>query len=183
MIPVIDSVRRAREHSGRAPEHGRDQGGEAGRCVRARMDESSRPIGHDGQYSVTVGLVWSRIRVASTCIQVIIDQHWRLLVLTRRRADRLRHRLHRGRTHLRAARRGPRPHHCLWSAKTQSRTGRREGVFVMQSAEDRIGTDGIRFPVAMARTGLLVVAPRARRIGNTRTQRRVRAPGIVMGDP
>jgi hypothetical protein len=52
----------------------------------------------------------------------------------------------------------------------------------MQSAEDRIGTDCIGFPVAMARTGLLVVAPRGRRIGNTRTERHVRAPGIVMGD-
>ena len=31
----------------------------------------------------------------------------------------------------------------LWSAKTQSRAGRRGGVFVMQSAEDRIGTDCI----------------------------------------
>jgi len=35
----------------------------------------------------------------------------------------------------------------------------------MQSAEDRIGTHCIGFPVAMARTGLLVVAPRGRRIG------------------
>ena len=52
---------------------------------------------------------------------------------------------------------------ALWSAKTQSRTGRREEVFVMQSAEDRIGTDCIGFPVAMARTGLLVVAPRDQR--------------------
>src|SRR5437667_3017914 len=34
---------------------------------------------------------------------------------------------------------------ALWSAKTQSRTGRREEVFVMQSAEDRIGTDCIGF--------------------------------------
>jgi hypothetical protein len=51
----------------------------------------------------------------------------------------------------------------------------------MQSAEDRIGTHCIGFPVAMARTGLLVVAPRGRRIGNTRTERHVRAPGIVMG--
>src|SRR5438067_13380463 len=72
---------------------------------------------------------------------------------------------------------------ALWSAKTQSRTGRHEGVFVMQSAEDRIGTDCIGFPVAMARTGLWVVAPRGRRIGNTQTERHVRAPGIVMGDP
>ena len=71
----------------------------------------------------------------------------------------------------------------LWSAKTQSRTGRHEGVFVMQSAEDRIGTDCIGFPVAMARTGLLVVATRGRPIGNTRAERHVRAPGIVMGDP
>ena len=53
----------------------------------------------------------------------------------------------------------------------------------MQSAEDRIGTDCIGFPVAMARTGLLVVATRGRPIGNTRTERHVRAPGIVMGDP
>jgi hypothetical protein len=53
----------------------------------------------------------------------------------------------------------------------------------MQSAEDRIGTHCIGFPVAMARTGLLVVAPRGRWIGNTRTERHVRAPGIVMGDP
>src|SRR5438552_594616 len=71
----------------------------------------------------------------------------------------------------------------VWSAKTQSRTRGREEVFVMQSAEDRIGTDCVGFPVAMARTGLLVVTPRGRRIGNTRTQRHVRAPGIVMGDP
>ncbi len=49
--------------------------------------------------------------------------------------------------------------------------------------QDRIGTDCIGFPVATARTGLWVVAPRGQRIGNTRTQRHVRAPGIVMADP
>jgi len=53
----------------------------------------------------------------------------------------------------------------------------------MQSAEDRVGTDCVGVPVAIARTGLLVVAPLGRRIGNTGTQRHVRAPGIVGGNP
>jgi hypothetical protein len=33
----------------------------------------------------------------------------------------------------------------LWSAKIQSRTGRRERVFVMQSGKDRFGMDSVRF--------------------------------------
>src|SRR5438309_1731808 len=37
--------------------------------------------------------------------------------------------------------------------KSQSRTGRREEVFVVQSAEYRFGTDRIRFSPAMARAG------------------------------
>jgi integrase len=57
----------------------------------------------------------------------------------------------------------------LWSAKIQSRTGGRERVFVMQSAKDGFGMDSVRFFATVARTGLLVVAERGRRIGNTRT--------------
>jgi hypothetical protein len=37
------------------------------------------------------------------------------------------------------------------SAKTQLCAGGRKGVFVMQPAKDRIGTDGIRFSATIAR--------------------------------
>jgi hypothetical protein len=39
----------------------------------------------------------------------------------------------------------------------------------MQSAKDGFGMDSVRFFATVARTGLLVVAERGRRIGNTRT--------------
>ena len=53
----------------------------------------------------------------------------------------------------------------------------------MQAAKDRISTDGIRFSAAMARIWMWMVEIGERRIGNTGTQRHVRTPGIVMGDP
>ena len=37
----------------------------------------------------------------------------------------------------------------LWSAKTRSSAGSREGVFVMQPAQDRFGTDRIEFSATM----------------------------------
>jgi hypothetical protein len=53
----------------------------------------------------------------------------------------------------------------------------------MQSAKDRISTHGIRFSAAMARIWMEVIKMGEQRIGNAGTQRHVRAPGIVMGDP
>ena len=52
----------------------------------------------------------------------------------------------------------------------------------MQPAKDRIGMDGIRFSAAMARIWMWVVEIGERRIGNTGTQRHVRAPGVVQLD-
>ena len=54
---------------------------------------------------------------------------------------------------------------------------------MMQAAKDRIGTDRVRFSTAMARIWTWVVESGERRIGDTGTQRHVRPPGIVMGDP
>ena len=71
----------------------------------------------------------------------------------------------------------------LWSAKISSRIGGRQEVFVMQPAKDRIATDGIRFSAAIARIWTWVFKKGEGRIGNTGTQCRVRAPGIVMGNP
>ena len=53
----------------------------------------------------------------------------------------------------------------------------------MQSAKDRFGQDGIRISAAMARIWMSVVEIGERRIGNTGTQRHVRARGIIMGNP
>src|ERR1022692_1104401 len=58
----------------------------------------------------------------------------------------------------------------LWSANIQSR-------------KDRFRMDSVRLFATMARTRLLLVAERRRRIGNTRTECHVRAAGIVMGNP
>src|ERR1022692_5180010 len=71
----------------------------------------------------------------------------------------------------------------LWSANIQSRTGRCERILVMQSGKDRFRMDSVRLFATMARTRLLLVAERRRRIGNTRTECHVRAAGIVMGNP
>lgn len=70
----------------------------------------------------------------------------------------------------------------LWSAKIESCIDRREEVFVMQSAKDRLGSDGVRLFAMMARSRFLIVAIRWGRIGNTQTQRHVRTSGIVMGN-
>jgi hypothetical protein len=53
----------------------------------------------------------------------------------------------------------------------------------MQAAKDRIDTDGIRFSTSMARICTWEFKIGERRIGNAGTQRHVRAPGIVMGNP
>jgi len=53
----------------------------------------------------------------------------------------------------------------------------------MQPAQDRIDTDGIRFSAAIARIWTSVLKIGVRRIGNSGTQRHVRAPGVVMGNP
>src|SRR6266404_561402 len=71
----------------------------------------------------------------------------------------------------------------LWSAKIALRTGGREEVFVMQPAKNRIGTDGVRFSATMSRSRLRNDLHGGRWIGNTRTKRHVRTPGIVMAYP
>jgi hypothetical protein len=71
----------------------------------------------------------------------------------------------------------------LWSAKTLSRAGQREGIFVMQPAKDGFGSDGIRLSAAIVRIWNRVHEGTDGRIGNTGTQRHVRAPGVVMGSP
>ena len=71
----------------------------------------------------------------------------------------------------------------VWSAKTQSRTGRREGVFMMQSAEDRFGTDRIRFSPPMAWIGTWKDEAAGWGIGNTGTQCDMWASAVVVGDP
>ncbi len=53
----------------------------------------------------------------------------------------------------------------------------------MQPAKDRIDADGIRFSAPMARIWTWGFKIGERRIGNTGTQRLVRAPGIVMANP
>src|SRR5450759_3172698 len=72
---------------------------------------------------------------------------------------------------------------CLWSAKIESRTGRCEEILVMQSAKDRLGTDGVRFSAAMARIWMRVVAIDGRGIWDAWTQRHVRTRGIVVRNP
>jgi hypothetical protein len=52
----------------------------------------------------------------------------------------------------------------------------------MQPGKDRFGSDGIRLSAAMARIWMWVVEIGQRRIGNTGTQRHVRAPGFVTAD-
>jgi hypothetical protein len=59
----------------------------------------------------------------------------------------------------------------------------REGVFVMQAAKDRFGTDRIGFSATMPRRRTREDNGTDRRIGNTGTQRHVRAAAIVMSDP
>ena len=54
----------------------------------------------------------------------------------------------------------------LWSAKTRLSAGSYEGVFMMQPAKDRIGTDGIRFFAAIARMGTWVDAGADRGMGD-----------------
>jgi hypothetical protein len=54
---------------------------------------------------------------------------------------------------------------------------------VMQSAKDRLGTDGVRFSAAMARIWMRVVAIDGRGIWDAWTQRRVRTRGIVVRNP
>ena len=71
----------------------------------------------------------------------------------------------------------------LWSAKTRLSAGSREGVFVMQPAKDRFGTDRIGFSATMPRRRSREDDGVDRRIGYTGTQRHVRAPGVVMGSP
>jgi hypothetical protein len=71
----------------------------------------------------------------------------------------------------------------LWSAKTRSSAGSREGVFVMQPAKDRFGTDRIGFSATMPRRRTREDDGTDRRIENTGTQRHVRAAAIVMSDP
>lgn len=50
----------------------------------------------------------------------------------------------------------------------------------MQPAENRMGSDRIGLLAAMTRYWLLVVGIGGRGIRNTRTQRHVRTPGIVV---
>ena len=71
----------------------------------------------------------------------------------------------------------------VWSATVQSRAGQREGIFVMQAAKDRFGSDGIRLSAAMARIGTREDEGTDWRIGNTGTQPHVWASAVVMGDP
>jgi hypothetical protein len=75
------------------------------------------------------------------------------------------------------------PMSWLWSAIIQLRAGQREGIFVMQPAKDRFGSDGIRLSAAMARIGDREDEGADRRIGTTGTQRHVWASAVVMGDP
>jgi hypothetical protein len=53
----------------------------------------------------------------------------------------------------------------------------------VQPAKDRIGTDGIRFSAAVARIWMRLVDVGGRRIRYARTQRHVRTPRIVPGNP
>ena len=71
----------------------------------------------------------------------------------------------------------------VWPAKIESRTGRCEEILVMQSAKDRLGTDGVRFSAAMARIWMRVVAIDGRGIWDAWTQRHVRTCGIVVRNP
>jgi hypothetical protein len=61
-------------------------------------------------------------------------------------------------------------------------TGGREEIFVMEPAKDGIRMDGIRLSATMARFGMRV-GECERRIGNTRTQRHMGAPCIVVCNP
>jgi hypothetical protein len=50
-------------------------------------------------------------------------------------------------------------------------------------AEERIRAGRIRFSTPMGRIWMWVVEKSRKRIGDTGTQRHMRPPGIVMGDP
>ena len=69
-----------------------------------------------------------------------------------------------------------------WALTEFLRMTGREKVFVMQPTQDRLGMDGIRLSAAMARFGMRV-GECERRIGNTRTQRHMGAPCIVVCNP
>src|SRR6266436_801064 len=71
----------------------------------------------------------------------------------------------------------------LWSAKIELRTSRCEEILVMQSAKDRLGSDGVRFSAAMARIWMRVVAIGGRGIWDAWTQRHMRTRGIVVRNP
>lgn len=71
----------------------------------------------------------------------------------------------------------------LWCAKTRSRTGMREEIFVMQSTKDRFGADGVRFSATLTRQMMLVAGIDGWGIRNTWTQRRVWTPRIVVRNP
>ena len=71
----------------------------------------------------------------------------------------------------------------LWSAKIRSRSGRSEGVFIVQPTEHRFGTHGIGLSATMPRSRLRDHFRSDRWIGNTGTQCHVRASAIVMTDP
>ena len=60
--------------------------------------------------------------------------------------------------------------------------GREERVFVMQPAENRFGSNGVRFSPAVARSSTGEKATDWQ-IRNTRPQRHMRARGVVMSDP
>jgi len=72
---------------------------------------------------------------------------------------------------------------ALWSAEIESSAARREDVFVMQPAKDRIGMDGIRFSAAMTRIWVWEVKIGERRIRDTGTQGHMWTRPIVMGNP
>src|SRR5437899_12841737 len=71
----------------------------------------------------------------------------------------------------------------VWSAKTQSRTGRREEVFVMQSAEDRFAWTEYDSPRRWRGLGLGRMRRPAGGIGNTGTQCHMWASAAVVGNP
>ncbi|SRR5258708_5482963 len=71
----------------------------------------------------------------------------------------------------------------LWCAKIELRTSRCEKILVMQSAKDRLGSDGVRFSAAMARIWMRVVAIGGRGIWDAWTRRHTRTRGIVVRNP
>src|ERR1017187_853189 len=79
--------------------------------------------------------------------------------------------------------RKPRFPQRLWSAKTLSRAGQREGIIMMKPAKDWYGSDGIRLSAAIVRIGNRVHEGTDGRIRDTGTQGHMWTRPIVMGNP